>query len=123
MTIYYTREHEWIGVDGNIATVGLTQYAADALGDLVFAEVKSVGSHVKAADAAATVESVKAASEIYAPISGEIVEINTRIGDDPGLINSAPEGDGWLFKLQVADPGELSELLDREAYDTLVAEL
>lgn len=118
--IYYTPDHEWLSFEGDIATVGITQHAADALGDLVFVELKPVGSIFAAADVAAVVESVKAASDIYAPVAGEIVEINARVIEDPALISSAPEGAGWLFKLRIANPSGFEGLLDRQAYDALV---
>jgi glycine cleavage system H protein len=121
--IYYTPDHEWIRVEGDVATVGITQHAADTLGDLVLVEVKPVGSRFDAAAIAAIVESVKAASDIYAPIAGQVTEINPRVGDEPGLVNADPEGDGWMFKLQIANEEDLSGLLDRDAYDRLISTL
>jgi glycine cleavage system H protein len=121
--IYYTPDHEWIRVEGDVATVGITQHAADNLGDLVLVEVKPVGSRFDAAAIAAIVESVKAASDIYAPIAGQVTEINPRVGDEPGLVNADPEGDGWMFKLQIANKEDLSGLLDRDAYDRLISSL
>jgi len=117
---YFTNDHEWLTVDGDVATVGITRYAADALGDLVFVDVKPEGTVVAAAESAAVVESVKAASDIYAPVGGEMLETNPRLAAEPEIVNTDPEGDGWLFKMRVADAAELSKLLDRAAYDALV---
>lgn len=120
MTVYYTPDHEWLMLAGDIATVGITQHAADALGDLVFVDIPPVGRQFASGDAAAVVESVKAASDIYAPVKGEVVEVNERVADEPGLVSTEPEGAGWLFKLKIANEAELSDLLDRQAYDALV---
>jgi glycine cleavage system H protein len=119
---YYTKDHEWLRVEGDVATVGITGFAAEALGDLVFIEVKPIGSQVRAEEAVAVVESVKAASDIYAPVGGEILEINPRLADEPSVVSEAPEGEGWLFKLRIADPSELGRLLDHTAYSTLAGE-
>ncbi|HTI66258.1 MAG TPA: glycine cleavage system protein GcvH [Caulobacteraceae bacterium] len=117
---YYTKEHEWLSLDGDVAVVGITQFAADALGDVVFVEVKPVGSTVVALEAVGVVESVKAASDIYTPVSGEVLEVNSRLADDPGVTGVEPEGAGWLFKLRIADASELGQLLDEAGYAALV---
>jgi len=120
---YFTKDHEWIEVDGTSATVGITAYAQDQLGDVVFVELPEPGRTVEAGKEAAVVESVKAASEVYAPVSGTVIEANAALADDPSLVNSAPEGDGWFFRLTLADPGQLEGLMDRAAYDAFVATL
>lgn len=119
----YTKDHEWIEVDGGTATVGITAYAQDQLGDVVFVELPEPGRVVEAGKEAAVVESVKAASEVYAPVSGTVTESNARLADDPSLVNSAPEGEGWFFRLTLSDPGQLDGLMDRAAYDAFVAGL
>lgn len=116
----YTEDHEWITVDGDTATVGITDYAQQQLGDVVFVETPDGGSTVAKGGEAGVIESVKAASEIYAPASGDIVEGNGALADDPALINSAPESDGWLFKMTLSDPGELDDLMDKAAYKSYV---
>ena len=120
MTRYYTQDHEWVDVNGDTATVGITDYAQGQLGDIVFAEVPAVGSALKKGGDAAVVESVKAASDVYAPVSGTVVEGNDALGDDPALVNSDPEGEGWFFKLTLSDVGELDSLMDEAAYKTFV---
>jgi glycine cleavage system H protein len=115
----YTKDHEWLRLDGDIATVGITPFAQEKLGDLVFVELPGVGAKLERAAVAATVESVKAAAEVYAPVSGEIVEVNEKVTGEPGLVNSAPTGDGWLFKMKVADMAELDSLLDEQAYQAI----
>ena len=120
MTRYYTKDHEWIEVDGDTATVGITDYAQGQLGDIVFAEVPAVGSTLKKGGDAAVVESVKAASDVYAPVSGTVTEGNAALGDEPALVNSDPEGNGWFFKLSLSDIGELGGLMDEAAYKTFV---
>lgn len=120
---YFTKDHEWIEVDGTTATVGITAYAQDQLGDVVFVELPEPGRLVEAGKEAAVVESVKAASEVYAPVSGTVIEANQTLADDPSLVNSAPEGEGWFFRLTLADPGQLAGLMDRAAYDAFVATL
>ncbi len=122
-TIKYTSEHEWLDIEGNACTVGITDYAQQQLGDVVFVELPETGKQVNQGGEAGTVESVKAASEIYAPISGEISETNGALDDDPALVNSAAEGDGWFFKMTIADPAQLDALMDRDAYDAYVAGL
>jgi len=116
MSLYFTREHEWIRVEGDTATVGISDHAQQALGDIVFAEVPEAGRRLNKGDEAAVVESVKAASDVYAPVAGEVVEGNSAVADDPSLINSDPEGDGWFFKLRLDDAGEVSGLMDEASY-------
>ena len=116
----FTADHEWLRLDGEVATVGITNFAQDKLGDLVFVELPNVGSKFKKGAAAATVESVKAASDVYAPVSGEVIEVNAKVSTEPALVNSAPTGDGWLFKLKIADASELDTLLDEQAYNATI---
>ena len=116
MSLYFTKEHEWIRVEGDTATVGISQHAQQALGDIVFAEGPQAGRQVRKGDEAAVVESVKAASDVYAPASGEVIEANSAIADEPALINTDPEGEGWFFKLKLADLSELDGLMDEAAY-------
>jgi glycine cleavage system H protein len=123
MTRYFTDEHEWIDVDGSTATVGITSYAQEQLGDIVFVEVPAAGASVSKGGEAAVVESVKAASDVYAPVSGTVTEGNAALADDPSLVNSDPEGTGWFFKLTLADPGELDGLMDEAGYKAFVAGL
>lgn len=120
---YFTDEHEWIDVDGDIATVGITDYAQGQLGDIVFVELPAVGTAVEKGKDAAVVESVKAASDVYAPIDGEVTETNGALEDDPSLVNSAPEGEGWFFKMTIGDAGQLQGLMDEAAYKDFVASL
>lgn len=114
--VYYTEDHEWLRVEGDIATVGITDYAQEQLGDLVFVELPEVGRALKKGDTAVVVESVKAASDVYAPVDGEITDANTALSSDPALVNSAATGDGWLWKMKLADKGQLSGLMDEAAY-------
>jgi glycine cleavage system H protein len=116
MSLYFTKDHEWVRVDGDIATVGISDHAQAALGDIVFAEVPEAGRSLSKGDEAAVVESVKAASDVYAPVSGTVTEANAALGDDPALANREPEGDGWFFKLTLSDPSELDGLMDEPAY-------
>ncbi len=116
MTLYFTGEHEWIKVEGNTATIGISDHAQAALGDIVFAEVPDQGKTLNKGDEAAVVESVKAASDVYAPVAGEVIEGNPALADDPALINRDPEGDGWFFKMTLADASELDGLMDEAAY-------
>jgi glycine cleavage system H protein len=116
MSLYFTKEHEWIRVEGDVATVGISNHAQEALGDIVFAEVPDAGRRLNKGQDAAVVESVKAASDVYAPVSGEVIEGNQAVADDPALINSDPEGEGWFFKLRLDNPGELDGLMDEGAY-------
>ncbi|PCD03235.1 glycine cleavage system protein H [Sphingomonas spermidinifaciens] len=123
MTRYFTDEHEWIEVEGDTATVGITDYAQGQLGDIVFVEVPEEGCEVSKGGEAAVVESVKAASDVYAPVSGTVTEGNAALTDDPSLVNSDPEGSGWFFKLTLADTSELDGLMDEAAYKDFVAKL
>jgi glycine cleavage system H protein len=120
MTRYYTEDHEWIEVDGDSATVGITDYAQSQLGDIVFAEVPATGATLKKGGDAAVVESVKAASDVYAPVSGTVTEGNDALEGDPALVNSDPEGEGWFFKLTLSDTSELDSLMDVTAYKAFV---
>ena len=116
MTTYFTGEHEWIKVEGDTATIGISNHAQEALGDIVFAEVPEHGKTLNKGDEAAVVESVKAASDVYAPVAGEVIEGNPALADDPALINRDPEGEGWFFKMTLADASELDGLMDEAAY-------
>ena len=116
MSLFFTREHEWIRLEGDTATVGISDHAQQALGDIVFAEVPQAGKRVAKGEEAAVVESVKAASDVYSPVAGEVTEGNPAIADDPALINRDPEGEGWFFKLKLDDPGEVEGLMDETAY-------
>lgn len=115
----FTDEHEWLKLEGDIATVGITGYAAEQLGDLVFIELPKVGAQLKQGAAAAVVESVKAASDVYAPLAGEVTEVNKAAVDDPALVGSDPQGAGWLYKLRLADAGAMDALMDEDAYAKL----
>lgn len=123
MTRYFTDEHEWIEVDGTSATVGITDYAQGQLGDIVFVETPDAGKALTKGGDAAVVESVKAASDVYAPVSGTVTEGNPALADDPALVNSDPEGEGWFFKLTLDDPSQLDGLMDAVAYKAFVAGL
>ena len=116
MARYFTDEHEWIDLEGDLATVGITDYAQGQLGDIVFVELPEVGTVIEKGKDAAVVESVKAASDVYAPISGEVMEANAALEEDPALVNTSPEEDGWFFKMTVADKAELDGLMDAAAY-------
>ncbi len=118
--IYYTDEHEWIRVEGGTATIGITDYAQEQLGDLVFVELPQVGTQLSKGDTAVVVESVKAASDVYAPVAGEITGVNDALSDNPALVNSAPAGDGWLWKMTLADKSQLEGLMDEAAYTKFV---
>lgn len=120
MTIYYSKDHEWIAVDGGTATVGITQYAQDQLGDVVYVELPEGGKGLSQGDEAAVVESVKAASEVYAPIDGEVIEANDGLADEPAKVNEDPEGGAWFWKMTVGNEGQLSELMDQAAYKAYV---
>lgn len=122
MTLKYTEDHEWISVDGNIATVGITEHAQEQLGDVVFVDLPEVGTAVEKGGDAAVVESVKAASDVYAPIDGEVTEINSSLEDEPALVNSDPQGKGWFMKIKISDASQLDGLMDEEAYKTHTAE-
>ena len=123
MSRYFTQEHEWIEVDGEVATVGITEYAAGQLGDIVFVDVPADGRELTKGDDAAVVESVKAASDVYTPASGTVLEGNTALADNPALVNEDPEGEGWFFKLTLRDDSELGELMDEDKYAAYVARL
>jgi len=114
--LLYTEEHEWILVDGDVATIGITDYAQSELGDIVYIEFPEVGSEVDQMDPFGSIEAVKAVEELYAPVSGEIIEVNTNLEDNFQMINQDPYGDGWIIKIKVADPGELEALLTAEQY-------
>jgi len=116
MSVYYTKEHEWVRVEGDTATVGITDFAQGHLGDVVFVEVPEAGRQLKQGGEAAVVESVKAASDVYAPVSGEVIEGNQALVDDPSLVNSDPQGEGWFFKLRLADNQEINDLMDGDQY-------
>lgn len=123
MSRYFTEDHEWIDVDGDIGTVGISDYAQGQLGDIVFVEVPDDGRRIAKGDEAAVVESVKAASDVYSPASGTVLEGNPALVDDPSLVNSDPEGEGWFFKITLSDAAELEELMDETAYAAFVAKL
>ena len=116
----FSKDHEWVRLEGGIATVGITDHAQNALGDVVFVDLPEVGRSVGAGESIAVVESVKAASDVYAPIAGKIVEVNSALGDNPGTINTAPTTDGWFFKIEPTDAGEIAALLDEAAYAAFV---
>lgn len=118
----FTPDHEWVNVEGDSATVGITPFAQEKLGDLVFVELPKPGAVLEAGAAAAVVESVKAASDVYSPIKGEVTEVNERVVDDPTLVNSDPTGQGWLFKLKITDRASLDKLMDEPAYQALIAD-
>ena len=121
-TIKYTEDHEWISIDGDVATVGITNHAQEQLGDVVFVDLPEVGASVEKGGDAAVVESVKAASDVYAPIDGEIVEVNNSLVDDPSLVNSDAQGNGWFMKVKIADASQLEGLMDDAAYQAHIAE-
>ena len=123
MSRYFTQDHEWIDVDGDTATVGITDYAQGQLGDIVFVEVPEAGRALAKGGDAAVVESVKAASDVYAPVAGTVTEGNPALADQPDLVNTDPEGEGWFFRLTIADAGELDGLMDEAAYKAFVATL
>ncbi|AQX18580.1 MULTISPECIES: glycine cleavage system protein GcvH [Bartonella] len=118
--IYFTQDHEWISVEGQIATVGITNHAQEQLGDLVFVDLPQSGTHISKGDAAAVVESVKAASDVYAPIDGEVIEANEALAGDPALVNQQAEKEGWLWKMRIQDKTQLDELLDESSYRALI---
>lgn len=118
--IKFTEEHEWLEVDGDVATVGITDYAQNALGDVVFVELPEVGATYEKGDEVSVVESVKAASEVYAPLAGEIVEVNEALEGEPALVNTAAMDGGWFFKIKIADEGELDDMMDETAYNEFV---
>ena len=122
MSVYYTKEHEWVRVDGDEAVVGITDYAANQLGDIVFVELPDVGRTLSQSATFGVVESVKAVSDLFSPVSGEVTSGNDALAAAPELVNSDPYGDGWMIRLKLADPTEVDELLDAAAYDALIAE-
>ena len=117
----FSREHEWVRLEGDIATVGISQFAQEQLGDVVFVELPDLGKAVEQNGDAAVVESVKAASEVYAPLSGEVIEVNSKLEDDPELVNRAPTGDGWFIKIRLSDPSQLDGMMDEATYNEFVA--
>jgi glycine cleavage system H protein len=121
MPARYSKDHEWVVVEGDVATIGITEHAQQQLGDVVFVELPAVGKKVNKGGDAAVVESVKAASEVYAPVSGEVVAVNLELTGDPALVNRAAEAEGWFMKVKLANPAELAELMDKAAYDAFVA--
>lgn len=123
MSRYFTEDHEWIEVDGDVATVGITDYAQEQLGDIVFVELPEEGKTFAKGDDAAVVESVKAASDVYAPVSGEVIEVNGALEDEPALVNSDAEEEGWFFRLRLSDASELEALMTEKAYEKFVASL
>jgi glycine cleavage system H protein len=123
MSVKFSKDHEWVSVAGDIATIGITNHAQEQLGDVVFVELPAIGKKVVKGGDAAVVESVKAASEVYAPLTGEVVEVNKELEGDPSLVNRGAEGDGWFMKLKFSNPAELADLMDKSAYDKFVATL
>lgn len=120
--VYFSEDHEYIQVDGDVGTIGITNHAQDQLGDVVFVEVPEVGRKVTAGEAVAVVESVKTASDVYTPVSGEVTEANGGLGDNPALVNEDAEGAAWFFKVRISNADELKKLMDKDAYDAFVAE-
>lgn len=116
----YSREHEWVRLEGDIATVGISDYAQEQLGDVVFVELPKIGAQVEQGDEAAVVESVKAASEVYAPVSGEVLEVNEALEGSPETVNESPTIDGWFVRIRVSDPSEIDDLMDQASYDAYV---
>jgi glycine cleavage system H protein len=123
MSVKFSQDHEWVSLAGDIATIGITNHAQEQLGDVVFVELPAIGKKVVKGGDAAVVESVKAASEVYAPLTGEVVEVNKDLEGDPSLVNRGAEGDGWFMKLKISNPAELTDLMDKSAYDKFVATL
>ena len=123
MSVKFSKDHEWVSVAGDIATIGITNHAQEQLGDVVFVELPAIGKNVSKGGDAAVVESVKAASEVYAPVTGEVVDVNKDLEGDPALVNRGAEGDGWFMKVKLSNPAELSDLMDKAAYDKFVASL
>jgi glycine cleavage system H protein len=123
MTTYYTQDHEWIAVEGDTGTVGITDYAQEQLGDITFVELPAAGDTVDKGAAVSVVDSVKAASDVYSPVSGEVIESNPALEDEPELVNTRPDSDGWLFRLTLSDPAELDGLMDEDSYQAYVDSL
>ena len=119
----YTREHEWVRLEDGVAVCGITDYAQTQLGDVVYVELPDVGAHLARQAVAGVVESTKAANDVYAPVSGEVVAVNDRLEEEPNLVNESAEDEGWFFRIRLADEGELDELLDGDAYQTFVEEI
>lgn len=122
MATYYSEEHEWLDVDGDTATLGITKHAAEALGEIVFVELKEAGDTFDKDDEIGVVESVKAASELYAPLAGEVTEANTTLEDNPGAVNEDPEGNAWMYKIKIDDVADLEDLMDEAAYKAFIAQ-
>ena len=118
--LYYTDEHEWLKIEGDVATIGITNHAQEQLGDLVFVDLPDVGTELEKGDDGVVVESVKAASDVYAPVSGEVIAVNETLGGDPALVNADAEGNGWLYKMKLSDSGQLEGLLDADGYKALI---
>jgi glycine cleavage system H protein len=123
MSVKFSQDHEWVSVAGDIATIGITNHAQEQLGDVVFVELPAIGKKVSKGGDAAVIESVKAASEVYAPVTGEVVDVNKELEGDPALVNRGAEGDGWFMKVKLSNPAELTDLMDKAAYDAFVAAL
>ena len=123
MSRYFTEDHEWVDVDGDVGTVGISEYAQSQLGDIVFVDVPEDGKQLGKGDEAAVVESVKAASDVYSPVSGNVLEGNAALVDDPSLVNSDAEGEGWFFRITLSDPSEVEQLMDETAYAAFVSKL
>jgi glycine cleavage system H protein len=123
MSIKFTNDHEWVETKDGTATVGITNYAQEQLGDVVFVDLPEVGDTIEQGEETGVIESVKAASEVFAPVTGEIMEINDALDDDPALINSSAEGDGWMYKIKLSNTAQLDDLLDKDAYTSLIEEL
>jgi glycine cleavage system H protein len=119
----FTREHEWISVDGDVGTVGITDYAQEQLGDIVFVDLPEVGSHIERGKEVAVIESVKAASEVYAPVGGEIIEVNARLSEQPATVNAEPMGGGWFFKVRITNADDLADLMTAAAYKEYLGSL
>ena len=119
----YTEDHEWVRIEGDVATVGITEYAQEQLGDIVFVDLPEAGAEMAQGDEAAVIESVKAASDIYAPITGEVGEVNDSLDAEPAIVNQDAQGEGWLFTMSISDTGELDNLMDADAYKAFVAKL
>jgi glycine cleavage system H protein len=119
----FSKDHEWVNLEGDVATIGITAYAADQLGDIVFVELPAAGKAVKAGEGLAVVESVKAASDVFAPVTGEVTAANAELGDSPETVNDSPEAGGWFVKIKVANPAEVDALMDRDAYEAFLKTL
>ncbi|AEE14772.1 Glycine cleavage system H protein [Thermodesulfobium narugense DSM 14796] len=123
MSRYYSKDHEWLEIDGNVGTIGITDYAQHQLGDITYVELPEVGTEIKQFSIFCTIESVKAASDVYAPVSGEIIEVNSKLENEPEIINKSPEEEGWIAKVKVSDPSELNNLMDKASYENYIKEL